>query len=62
MHQLRPTNPNLDIVKISTCMQNVVKSHPFILKKFRGNKIITGAKGHNSVINMRNLTQNSPKQ
>ena len=54
-------NANPDLVNINTYMQNVVKFHLLYvgLKILRGNKILTSIKGHNSVINLRKLKQQS---
>ena len=40
-------------------MQNLVKFHQFVLQLLSGNEILTSTKGHNSVINLRNLTRNN---
>ena len=40
-------------------MQNLVKFHQFVLQILSGNEILTSTKGHNSVINLRNLTRNN---
>ena len=42
-------------------VQNFVKFHSFILKILIGNEILTSFKGHNSVLNWRQLALNNPK-
>ena len=41
-------------------MQNLVYFPQFILKILSGNEILTITKGHNSVVNLWNLTHNNP--
>ena len=48
-------NPNLDLG-----IQTLVKFCPFVLKILSGNKTLTLVKGHNSIINLRKMTGNSP--
>ena len=43
-----------------TCIQNLVKFCPFLLKILSGNKIFRSIKGRNSVANLRNLTLYNP--
>ena len=42
-------------------MQNLIKFHQFVQKTLSGNEILAITKGHNSVVNLRNLTHNNPK-
>ena len=41
-------------------MQNLVKFHQFVLKILSGNEILILIRGHNSVIDLLNLTRNNP--
>ena len=43
------------------CIQNLVGFCQFVLKIFRGNKILTSIKGRNSVKILRKKTDNNPK-
>ena len=47
-------------LSISKCIQNFVEFRPIILKILSGNKILTCIKGHNSELNLHNLTYNNP--
>ena len=42
------------------CIQNLVKFCPLVLKILSGNEILTSIKGHNSVVNLQNLTPYNP--
>ena len=44
-----------------TCIQNLVRFCPFVLKILSGNKILTSIKGRNSVKILRKMTGNNPK-
>ena len=54
-------NPNLELVS-SNAHPNLVKLNQFVLNILSGNdfQIPTSIKGHNSVINLWNLTRNNP--
>ena len=41
-------------------IQNLVKFCRLVLKILSGKEILTSIKGHNSVVNLRNLTLNNP--
>ena len=42
------------------CIQILVTFCPLVLKILSGNEILTSIKGHNSVVNLRNLTLYNP--
>ena len=42
------------------CIQNLVKFCLLVLKVMSGNEILIAIKGHNSVVNLRNLPLYSP--
>ena len=47
-------NPNLDFINVNvyTCIQNLVKFCPLVLKILSGNEILTTIKGRNCVANL----------
>ena len=48
------------ILSISMHMQNSVRFHQFVLKLLIRKELLTSIKGHNSVIDLWNLTRNNP--
>ena len=49
-------NPNVDLVNMIMCIQNLFKFCPFILKIWSKNLILESIKGRNSVANLRKTT------
>ena len=44
------------ILSMLICIQILVKFCPLVLKILSGNEILTSLKGHNSLVNLQNLT------